>query len=91
MSEKSRSRSGIGLALLAAGRARADDANRLFAIVIPPHGVNDQHDPSRDRAPNPLEPAFPLGVGRIVPLQTIRIGENCRRFLEWDPMFMEIE
>ena len=71
MSEKSRSRSGIGLALLAAGRARADDANRLFAIVIPPHRVNDQHDSSRDRAPNPLQPAFPLGVGRIVPLQTI--------------------
>ena len=91
MSEKSRSRLGIGLALLAAGRARADDPNRLFAIVIPPHRVNDQHDSSRDRAPNPLQPAFPsewAGSSHSRPSgspKTVAASSNGV------PMFLEID
>jgi len=77
MSEKSIWLSAIGLALFAARLPRADNPNRIFAIVRPPNRVNYEEHSFRKRFVESFEPSFVLGMCRILQIKRFGISENC--------------
>jgi hypothetical protein len=94
MSEKSIPASGIGLALFAARLARADDADRFFAIVFAilhsPNCVHQQEHAAGGRFSEALRARLGSGMFRVLPVECFWVGEDRRRLFERDAVLAKI-
>lgn len=53
-------------------------------------GINQNDDEALHEDSQSLNPIFLMGVSRVFPLESVRIGKNGGRFLERDAMLCEI-
>lgn len=90
ISEKSSWLSGIGLAFFATCPARADDADRFFAIFHRPDRVDLKKHASCDGPIEPLRSGLYGGMLCILPTERLGIGEYRSRFFERDTVLSNI-
>jgi len=87
MSDKSNALSGICLALFARCLARADNADRFLPILKPPNRIHNEENSPGDRKTQPYGPQLGTRMLEIIPIQSLGIAEDGRRFLERNTVF----
>lgn len=83
-------RSGIGLPLFVACLPRADDVDRFFLIGEAPYRIDHDENPSRERSPDPFEPAFVARVRRVLAVQPLGIAEHRCGLFKRNPVLLKV-